>query len=103
MAFTVPTPPCSSPTTKVSTTSPRNPDPALDQRLHRGERRGVARLHVGHPDPVDESIVVDPAQGVDRPSLGHRIGVEVAVEHEALAAAGPPPAADRVHPASLDG
>src|SRR5262249_56729469 len=50
------------------------------------ELAGAPGLHVGHADAVDEVLVVEPAPRIDRPALGHRIGVEMAVEEKRGAA-----------------
>ncbi len=64
--------------------------------------RRIAGFHVGDPDAVDEVVVIEAAQGVDRPAVGGGIGIEMAVEQETGAAAGTGPASDRVETSRLD-
>ena len=78
------------------------PNAALDQPLDRAERRRVAGLHVRHTDAVHEPVVVEAAPRVNGPALGHRVRVEVAVEQQALAAAGAAPDPDRIQAPRLD-
>ena len=68
----------------------------VDQRLQRAEVGGIARLHVRHADAVDELVVDLSAPGIDGPALGHGVGVDMAVEHQALGAAGAAQPADCV-------
>ena len=79
------------------------PNPGLDQRSDGAQRGRIARLHVRDADAVDEILVDQAAPGIDGPSPAHRVGVEVAVEHQALAAAAPAPDADGVDPFAGDG
>ncbi len=76
-------------------------DARLEQRLHRAEIGGIAGLHVGNADTVDELVVDETGIGVDGPALGDRIGIEMAVEQQALAAALAFQATDRVEPPTV--
>lgn len=58
--------------------------------------RGVARFHVGHAYAVDEFLVDFSGPGIDGPTFGDGVGVNVAVEQQALAPARAAPAADGV-------
>ena len=78
------------------------PDALPDQRAHCAERRRIAGFHVRDTDAVDEPVVVDATPRIDRPAFGDGIRVEMAIEEQALAAAGSTPDADRVHASGLD-
>ena len=84
-------------------TSPFSRRPASNQCLDGRERGRVAGLHVRDADPIDEVIVDQPAPGIDRPALGRRVGVEVAVEEQARGPAGAAPDADGIDAVALDG
>ena len=70
--------------------------------LHGAEIRGVPGLHVGDADAVDETFVHLSAPGIDSPALAHRVGVDVAVEQQALAAAGAAQPADGIDAVAVD-
>ena len=82
------------------------PHPRVLQRAHRLDVAGDGALHVRDAEPVQPAVALerlrleagDPAQ----PGLTPRVrGVEVAVEHQRLAAAGAGPRAERVRAALL--
>ena len=74
------------------------PNPGIQQRLHGAEISAIASLHVGHADAVDEVGVDLAGPRIDRPTLGHRVGVEMAIEQQAPSPARAAPTADRVDP-----
>src|SRR5207237_4830812 len=78
------------------------PDPCPLHRLHRRHVGGVGGFHVGDADAVDALALDLAAERVPGPALARRIGIEMAVEHEAPAPAASAPSADAVEAAWLD-
>ena len=78
------------------------PRAALDQLTDRAQVRGGASLHVRAAQAKDEFFRAQTAPGIDRPSQGRRIGIDMAVEQQAPAASRAAPPSDGVEAAISD-